>query len=158
MFSQASFATASFSPTSFFFGIQEESASSGVRRLQLYQLQEEALKTGFKQAIKTVVEEANEQEQGQTTPPRARKTKARKPAMVAREEYPEVRFKRKPIYTQPTDLNTTLPVWLALVSKEVDQWYASLIPLWEEHRRVIIKTQTAANDAEYRIRLLLLAA
>ena len=140
----------------------EQSASSGIRRLQMYQMQEEALlKDAVNEAVAKVLptkEESNERKQGQATPTRARKAKARKPAVVAREEYPEVRFKRKPIYTTTTDVNPTLPVWLAAISTEVDQWYASIIPLWKEHRQVIISKQIAANDADYRLRLLLLLA
>jgi len=136
-------------------------ASSGVRRLQAYQLQEEALlKDAIKKTVEKVlsIEGSSEQEQGQAAPERSRKAAKRKPAVVAREEYPEVRFKRNPIYTQPTPVNPTLPAWLTLISLEVDQWYLRAIPLWAERKGFLLLKQSAANDAEYRIRFLLLTA
>jgi hypothetical protein len=140
----------------------EQSASSAIRRLQLYQMQEEELiKQAAKEAANKVVqqvEKGDEQEQRKTASQRARKAEKRTPAVVEREEYPKIRFKRKPIYTSPTPLIPILPAWLSIVSHEISQWYAKIFPLWKEHRERIIFKRSAANDAEYRIRLLLLAA
>lgn len=143
------------------------SAHSGVMRLQLYKMQEEHLlkreaRRAAEEALELqqpVKEENNEQVEGQATPQRARKGAKRKPAVVEREEFPEVRFKRKPIYTNPQPVVEQFPAWVTFVSLEIDSWFSQLIPLWEERKQVIISAQQAAvNDADYRLRLLLLAA
>jgi Fe2+ transport system protein B len=140
----------------------DQFASSAIRRLQLYQMQEaELIKQAAKEAANKVVqqvERGNEQEQRKTATQRTRKAEKKISTVVEREKHPKIRFKRKPIYTNPTPLTPILPVWLSIVSYEISQWYANIFPLWEEHRKRIIFKRSAANDAEYRIRLLLLAA
>jgi hypothetical protein len=140
------------------FNPAQNSASSGIRRLQMYQMQEEALlKDAIKQAV-AKVEATNDQPEKRVEQPKPVKKRKPLPKLVPLETYEKPAFKRKPIYSAPTELNPTLPVWLASISLEVDQWYASIIPLWDEHRKVIIARQTAANDADMRLRLLLLLA
>ena len=139
------------------------SAHSGAMRLQLYKMQEEHL---LKREAQRVANEVlnqpetpkDEQVERQATPQGTRKAKKRKPAVVEREEYPEVRFKRKPIYANPQPVAENLPMWVGLVSIEIDSWYSSIIPLWKEHCRVIISKQDAVNDSDSRLRLLLLVA
>ena len=142
------------------------SAHSGMVRLQLYKMQEEhLLKREAQRVAEQVVKqetEKNEQVEGQATPKRARKAAPRKFALVEREEFPEVQFRRKPIFTRPMPVNTDIPIWLSFVSLEVQSWFTTFIPLWKEQNRAIIvfnqNKQSAANDADIRLRLLLLAA
>ena len=150
MFSSSSFSTVSFSPKSFFFGMQE-SASSGMRRLQMYQMQEEALKKEEQKTIKAAVKEAVE--------PALAKKKQVKPKLVKLVKYEKPEIPRKPIYSSPTEFNPDLAAMLHIWSMQTDEWLLSVVPLLREHRQVIIKRNTAAaNDADYRLRLLLLAA
>ena len=152
MFSSSSFSTVSFSPKSFFFGVQG-SASSGMRRLQMYQMQEEALKKEEQKTLKDVVKEAVE--------PAVVKKKSKQalPKLVKLVEYEKPEIPRKPIYSSPTEFNPDLAAMLHIWSMQTDEWLLSVVPLLREHRQVIIKRNTAAaNDADYRLRLLLLAA
>lgn len=137
-----------------------QDAQSGVRRLQMYQLQEESLKQDSEKLKADVKEIVLEQEQRQAAPQRTRKAKTRRPTVVAVERPPEIpRFKRRPIYENTESVNEGFPIWLAAVSQEINQWVTSYIPLWNEHQRIIIsKQREAANDADIRLRLLLLAA
>jgi hypothetical protein len=138
-------------------GAPEQDGRSGYWRLFFTNLQEEALKP--KPETTKPQETVLEQEQGQEAPARKSKAKTRKPAVVAVEQFPEVRFKRKPIYSDAKPVVEDFPLWLAEVSLEVDQWISSYIPLWNEHRQVIIsRKKEAANDADIRLCLLLLAA
>jgi hypothetical protein len=155
MFSSNSFSTVSFSTRSFLFGTQpDESAPSGMRRLELYRLQEEALaeqKKAFSETIRAAVAIAT---------PAPTKKKPKLEPLVPLVTYEKPVFKRKPIYTEPTPLPESLPAWLTLISVEINSWFTTLIPQWEARRQVIISVQKqeAANDADIRLRLLLLAA
>ena len=142
-------------------------ASSGIRRLQMYQLQEQALvKDAIQKAVAEVLNtqeevKQDEQVQGQEAPSRKVKaTPRRKPVVeVAEEHFPEVRFKRKPIYIDPTPVNENLPLWLVQTTIQTNYWVRFLIPLWKKQTQVIIETKrAAANDADIRLRILLLAA
>jgi hypothetical protein len=78
---------------------------------------------------------------------------------VAEEHFPEVQFKRKPIYIDPTPVNENLPLWLVQTTIQTNYWVRFLIPLWKKQTQVIIETKrAAANDADIRLRILLLAA
>lgn len=158
-FSQQAFQKCAFQYSGFQTDECETGGRSGYWRLFFTKMQEESLQK-TKEAIQQAVKETiSEQVEGQAAPQRARKAKARKPAVVAVEHYPEVRFKRKPIFSNPQPVVEQFPAWLSLVSLEIDSWFSTIIPLWEERKQVIIfKQQEAANDADVRLRLLLLAA
>lgn len=137
----------------------EPTASSGIRRLQLMQLQEEELlKESIKEAVAKVVSVA-EQSKVSVEAHKLAKQPAKLEPLVPLETFPEVKFKRKPIYTNPQPVAENFPVWLSDISLEINSWFTQLIPQWEARREVIIVAkQEAANDADIRLRLLLLAA
>lgn len=137
---------------------EEASTRSGYWRLFFYNMQEEALKKLDAPIEVKVSEEPNEQVERQAAPQGARKAKKRKPTVVAIERYPEVRFKRKPIYTKPTPVAENLPLWLAEVSLEFNAWLNATVPQWRKRLQEKAKVDAAANDADYRLRILLLAA
>ena len=160
MFNRSSFSPVSFSTISFAGATApvQQDGKSGYWRLFFMNMQEEALAKRNAILVPKINEESNEQVERQATPQGARKAKKRKPAVVEREEYPEVRFKRQPIYANTQPVNENFPLWVYDISMQVDSWYTQFKPLLETNRKVIIARQTAANDADVRIRLLLLLA
>lgn len=135
-------------------GADEEPTSdgrSGYWRLFFMQLQEEALKKK-----EELAPQETQQHEEAAKPPKTKKQKL--PPLVPLEEYEKPNFKRKKIFTDPTEVQETLAPWMLLSSTVVDSWVSALVPIWAEHKKAIIQQREAANDAEYRIRLLLLAA
>ncbi len=78
--------------------------------------------------------------------------------LVQLETYEKPDFKRKAIYTQPTKTGAQLPRVVAAVDWELDTMYKEFAPriiAWQIQEQQKVE---AANDADMRIRLLLLAA
>lgn len=136
-------------------GTPTQDGKSGYWRLFYYQLQEAELK------------KENEQKQGQETSERKVEVTQAKPVaaagkpvrqLVQLETYEKPDFKRKAIYTQPTKTEAQLPRVVASVDWELDTMYKEFAPriiAWQIQEQQKVE---AANDADMRIRLLLLAA
>ena len=158
MFLRNSFNPVSFSRISFAGATAPiNDGRSGYWRLFYTQLQEEALKKDADAKLPkpevTVAETVWE--------PIKKKPKARVKAVEPLEPIPELpKFKRKVVSTTPT-VNEQFPEFVWLMSLEIQQWYKEFQPhvLKMAENRVKINQQIeAANDADMRIRLLLLAA
>jgi hypothetical protein len=161
MFNRPSFSPVSFSQISFngySHVVPQTDERSGYWRLFFMNMQEEALKKRDAVLVPKPNEEPDEQIEREAAPQRARKAAPRKPTVVEPEEFPEVRFKRKPIYATAKPVNEKFPLWVYQISAQIDSWYASYLPLLEASQKVIIEQRAAANDADIRMRLLLLAA
>lgn len=140
-------------------GQPEQDGKSGYWRLFYYQLQEAELKK-------------NEQEQGKEAPSGARQvaeevatvahprksTKRKLEPLVRLETFEKPEFRRKAIYSNPTKLNTKLPALLLAIDNELAQMYKDFAPRIVAQAVKFNKQVDAANDADLRIRLLLLAA
>lgn len=137
------------------------SAHSGVSRLELYRLQEQALlKRAVKEAADKVVEQEtkkDEQVERKEASRRKSKTASRKFAVVEQVQ-PETFFRRKPIFRNTTPVNENFPLWVLAIDLQLQTWYAEIVPLRWIESQVIIEPSKAANDADYRLRILLLAA
>lgn len=125
-------------------------ARSGYWRLFFMKMQEEALKNP---ALK---EEAEKLAAAADLPPidapERKKPHTKRMPLVPLEVFPEVRFKRKPIYSSPTPVSEVLPSILHDVRRSMESWLVRV------HHAVILQKQEAANDADICLRILLLAA
>lgn len=131
-----------------------QDARSGYWRLFFMQMQEEALNQYEKHASTERTLAPTSEEPKKTTPPK----KAKLPALVELETYEIPNFKRKPIYTQETKIEAQLPTVLSKAMLDADSMYkdfAKYIVAWKQKEK---QQAEAANDADMRIRLLLLAA
>ena len=133
--------------------LARQDAPSGMHRLMLYQLQEEHLK---KEAEKKTIQVAAKEVAEKIVKPTKKVVKKVK---KAKQEEPIERlppFKLAPVKApEETDILPILKLW----SDETYSWVLSINPLLSIQAQVIIfKQNAAANDAEYRLRLLLLAA
>lgn len=84
--------------------------------------------------------------------------KIKLPPLVELEEYDIPNFKRKPIYTQETKIEAQLPTLLSNTTSELDAMYLGFskhVIAWRKKEKQQVE---AANDADMRIRLLLLGA
>ena len=136
--------------------LARQDAPSGMHRLMLYKLQEESLQ---QEAERRVIRAAAVEAAESVTLP-SKKVKTKLEPLVPLEVYERPKFRRPVIRTDQTPVLESLPIWLTLVSSEINSWFTTLIPQWEARRQVIISTSKleAANDADIRLRLLLLAA
>jgi len=161
-FSSSGFSAASFSPQAF--SMDVATGRSGWARLQLIELQQKSLDEDERKK--------REQEQGQEAESGARKpetpkpvaTPAKKPRRAAKpatvpEERTEPRvdrlppLKRKPLYEAPEVLPT---IWL--ISTELQTLVTNMRPVRQRMEPRIQEQQAANDDADVRLRLLLLAA
>jgi len=130
------------------------SVSSGMRRLLLYQFQEESLNKEAAKEVKAQVQDLVTAQQIQ----QASKPKKPLPPLVPLIKYDLPEFKRKPIYDNPTPVEETLKANLLLS----DAAWSTMLPFWQRMRDRLVeqrkKQQAAANDAEFRRRLLFLLA
>lgn len=134
-------------------GAEEETTGrSGYWRLFFHQLQEDALrkdeeklKEAIKEAVAPVLADA---------PTKPKKVVKLEP-LVELEEFPEVKFNRKPIFTRPPSIKQVSAAWLSSIAQKTKDDVERLQDLVAKH--VTAKVE-AANDADYRIRLLLLTA
>lgn len=140
-------------------GQTDETARSGYWRLFYYQLQEAELKKNEQEQGKEAPEGARQvtEEDASVGAPRKR-TKRKLESLVKLETFEKPEFKRKQIYSTPTKINTELPGWLLLVDNELVQMYKDFAPRIVAQAVKFKKQVDAANDADLRIRLLLLAA
>ena len=136
-----------------YFHHQNSAPSSGMRRLMMYQLQEESLQKDQKRHIKEAAQAATEK----IVKVETKKPREKLEPLVPLETYEVPDFKRKAIYTRPTKVEP-IPFYLAQLD-DVQGWYADLHPLWVQFKlQVVVPRVEAANDHDMRIRLLLLAA
>ena len=149
-FSPVSFSTLSFHGT---LAPAEQSARSGYWRLFFMQMQEEALKNP---ELKAEVEKLGVvADLPPLDAPERRKARAKRlEPLVPLETFPEVKFARKPIYSKPAPVDVELPSWLLELRVDTEQWFV----LARRNAEQLKKTQDAANDADFALRLLLLAA
>jgi len=137
-------------------------APSGMRRLMMYQLQEESLRADEeRKKLKQVVTEAVAKSDVPESPRTENKAPAKKRRVVSSPEIapePLPPFKRAPILRTPDE---RLPEVLWMLRTEIYAQYVTTYPVLVtlQQNRVKIQQQVAAaNDADYRLRLLLLAA
>ena len=127
---------------------------SGYWRLFFMQMQEEALKqyekhTNTAQTVAPIHE---------ATKKIVTTKKAKLPLLVELEEYEPPNFKRRPIYTQETKIDEQLPMVVSRGISDIGVMYREFskhIIAWRSKEKQQVE---AANDADMRIRLLLLAA
>jgi len=127
---------------------------SGYWRLFFMRMQEEALRqyekhTATERPVAPTLEEPKKP---------APSKKAKPPPLVTLETYEAPDFKRKPIYTQETKIEAKLPTVVSRLGLDTEAMYkgfAKHVAAWCEKEKQQIE---AANDADMRIRFLLLAA
>lgn len=132
--------------------VQDE--KSGYWRLFFMRMQEEALRqyekhTSSERTVAPTLEETKKS---------APSKKTKLPPLVTLDTYEVPDFKRKPIYTQETKIEAQLPTVVSNAGSKTDSMYkefARHINAWREKEKQQIE---AANDADMRIRFLLLAA
>ena len=158
MFNRSSFSPVSFSRISFAGAQAADEARSGYWRLFFTQMQEDALKKRDEDEKPVTKVETSPEPHVQV------KIKPRKKLepLVPLETYEKPSFKRKPIYATQEVTQVPADQWQSFyaISLEVDTWLSVLIPQWESRKVELlqIKKVEAVNDADYRVRLLLLAA
>lgn len=132
MFSSKSFSTVSFSPKSFFFGIQE-SASSGMRRLQMYQMQEEALKKEEQKTVKAAVKEAIKEKEAPVQVKKVRKPVKKR--VIREEPLPVIPFKRIPVAVNDTVFDELAKLPPIVFEVYVQQLSATIISFQAEKQK-----------------------
>ena len=157
-FFSAGFWSAGFFSDKFWGGVGVIAAKSGASRLYYYQLQEEELKKYEQEQRET---ETSREGQGEKKGPRRstkvisqpRKTDKRSDSRVIQEDEP-IPSLPKPIYQgyNRVQLPDVSPLLYGIFT-EFAQWESSLRPLQDR----LIQTE-AANEEDYRVRLLLLLA
>ena len=141
----------------------EQDGRSGYWRLFFTQMQEEALKQYDKkkaelgEALPVALKEVVEKAQPKVAPKKRVEPKP-EPLFQPELELPKL----KPIYRPPqaAPMPDQFPAFMLLASVEVRQWYLDFQPhlIKMLENQVKIKQQIAANDADIRLRLLLLLA
>ena len=135
--------------------LARQDAPSGMHRLMLYKLQEEHLQ---KEAEKKVISQAAKEVAEKVAAVKPKKKQKLEP-LVPLEKYEKPRFKRRHIQPQSTGIDEEVAANLKIWSAEIDSWLIRFSYLLQAQRQVIIiEQEAAANDADYRLRLLLLAA
>lgn len=135
-----------------------QDGKSGYWRLFYYQLQEAELE---KEKLKRAQEQEKETAEGKSeaTSKAATVVQNTKPVkLIPLEVYEKLEFKRKAIYTQPTKIQAKLPAAVKVVDSELGRMYKEFAPrilAWQIQEQQKVE---AANDADNRIRLLLLLA
>ncbi len=136
-----------------------QDGKSGYWRLFYYQLQEAELEKDEQEQGKEATEGTRQAaEEVAALDTTSKRTKRKLEPLVKLETFEKPDFKRKQIYSAPSPINTALPVWLLSVDIELAQMYKDFAPRIVAQAVKFKKQVDAANDADHRIRLLLLAA
>lgn len=133
-----------------------QTGRSGYWRLFFMQMQEDSLKKD-KEKLKAVIKEAVAQAEPVAIKATSKKKQKLEP-LVPLEVYEKPVFRRKPIYTSPASNTDTLRQLTVASSLEIQAMYAQFVPHLVARQIKIQRQVEAANDADYRIRLLLLLA
>lgn len=135
---------------------ETNTGKSGYWRLFFTQMQEEALKQYEAKTGKSVAPVVAESTKAGILP--KRKPKRKLEPLVPLEHYELPKFNRVPTNESKITVDEALPGWLLSVDVELQTMYSQFAPLIEQRRVKIDAQIAAANDADYRRRLLLLLA
>jgi len=127
---------------------------SGYWRLFLLEMQEESLRKDQEKLKKAVAEAVERSTAPEVLTPK--KLKVVLEPLVQLEEFPETRFKRRIIKLAPVLVVPALPAWVAGVARKTEDDVTSLQVLVARHTAA--KLVAAANDNDFRLRILLLIA